>query len=162
MNKEETLSRIYEIETEQELVLRNIDAIYENIPDIAVEGIEQNPALAEETAKIKMLIMERVGLYESIGMQPRWGLPKRLMSLSEDELDLDEFFQQSDMTRSVKPWDFLDPNTQYADEQLANERYNICKNCPMFIKLSKQCKKCGCFMKAKTKLLDASCPIGEW
>jgi hypothetical protein len=30
------------------------------------------------------------------------------------------------------------------------------------IKLTSQCKKCGCFMEAKTKLPNAECPIGKW
>jgi hypothetical protein len=64
--------------------------------------------------------------------------------------------------KAVKPWDFLNPNTEYADDALANGRYQICKGCPELIKLTKQCKKCGCFMAAKTKLAQASCPIGRW
>lgn len=62
----------------------------------------------------------------------------------------------------ARPWDFLNPNTEYADNALANGRYQICKACPELIKATKQCKKCGCFMAAKTKLAHASCPIGRW
>ena len=76
--------------------------------------------------------------------------------------DLEEFFEKTDMTKSAKPWDFLNPNTEYADDLLADQRYDICKECPMLINISKQCKKCGCFMKVKTKLLHATCPIGKW
>ena len=64
--------------------------------------------------------------------------------------------------RDVRPWDFLNPNTEYASEEIADERYSICKVCPEFIKLTTQCKKCGCIMKAKTRLAQASCPIGKW
>lgn len=67
-----------------------------------------------------------------------------------------------DLSRTVKPWDMINPNAKRADESLANERYSICQACPELIKLTKQCKKCGCFMAAKTKLLDATCPIGKW
>jgi hypothetical protein len=69
--------------------------------------------------------------------------------VAEDEAPTEE-------TRSVKPWDFLNPNTEYADEATSKERYSICKGCPEFINLSKQCKKCGCFMSAKTKLAAAT------
>jgi len=62
----------------------------------------------------------------------------------------------------VKPWHILDPNAAKSTEELANERFNICKICPELIKLTKQCKKCGCFMAAKTKLEAATCPIGKW
>lgn len=48
------------------------------------------------------------------------------------------------------------------DEETANKRYKICIECPELIQSTKQCKKCGCFMKVKTKLKGASCPIGKW
>ena len=62
----------------------------------------------------------------------------------------------------VRPMDMVNPNSQFADEELSNERYSICKACPELIKLTKQCKKCGCFMAAKTKLQLATCPLGKW
>ena len=162
MNKEEALAQISQIEIEQEETLNNLDAIYSLIENAAEEGIEQNDELFLLNSKMKTLIMQRVELYELIGMQPRWGLPKRLMNLSEEEQDLDEFFEQVDLTKSAKPWDFLNPNTEYADDALAAERYSICLDCPMLINISKQCKKCGCFMKVKSQLLHATCPIGKW
>jgi len=64
--------------------------------------------------------------------------------------------------RQVRPWDFLNPNTEYALEDVSTERYSICQACPEFIKLTTQCKKCGCIMAAKTKLEKATCPIGKW
>ena len=62
----------------------------------------------------------------------------------------------------VSPLDLVNPNTEWAEESLSNERYSICKSCPELIKLTKQCKKCGCFMVAKTKLQLATCPLGKW
>jgi hypothetical protein len=64
--------------------------------------------------------------------------------------------------RDVKPWDLINPNSEWATEDVSSERYSICKTCPELIKLTKQCKKCGCFMAAKTKLQKATCPIGKW
>lgn len=61
----------------------------------------------------------------------------------------------------TRPWDLLDPNN-YVEEDIAAERFEICKACPELIKLTKQCKKCGCFMAAKTKLIGAECPLGKW
>jgi len=66
------------------------------------------------------------------------------------------------LSKTVKPWDMINPNVERADESLSNKRYEICKACPELIKLTKQCKKCGCFMAAKTKLLDATCPLDKW
>ena len=63
---------------------------------------------------------------------------------------------------SVKPWDLLNPKIENVDEETFNNRYNICLNCPSLIQLTKQCKKCGCFMSQKAKLPHASCPIGKW
>lgn len=49
-----------------------------------------------------------------------------------------------------------------ADDKLADQRLNICKECPFYISLTHQCKKCGCIMNLKTKLKDAKCPVGKW
>ena len=68
--------------------------------------------------------------------------------------------REQQKNRKVKPWDLLDKTQPRAEDELANLRYSICLECPSLIKISKQCKKCGCFMDAKTKLLAASCPIG--
>jgi hypothetical protein len=64
--------------------------------------------------------------------------------------------------REVRPWDFLNPKTEYAEESLAKDRMSICAKCPQLIKATKQCKKCGCFMHLKTKLAEATCPLGNW
>ena len=55
------------------------------------------------------------------------------------------------------------PNTK---EQQTNrdaiDRMKICLQCEHFLKMTKQCKKCGCFMVIKTRLPNATCPIGKW
>ena len=63
---------------------------------------------------------------------------------------------------TVKPWDLVNPNTEWAEKSLSDKRYNICRGCPELIKFTKQCKKCGCFMAVKTKLQEATCPLGKW
>jgi hypothetical protein len=62
----------------------------------------------------------------------------------------------------TRPWDLINPETEWATSEVSQERYSICKACPELIKLTTQCKKCGCFMKAKTKLQQAVCPLGKW
>ena len=62
----------------------------------------------------------------------------------------------------TRPWDLVNPSTEWVSSDIAEERYSICKVCPELIKLTTQCKKCGCFMKAKTKLEHATCPLGKW
>ena len=62
----------------------------------------------------------------------------------------------------VKPWDLLNPNEPRSSEELAAARFEVCKGCEFFRQTLLTCKKCGCFMKAKSMLLNARCPIGKW
>jgi hypothetical protein len=62
----------------------------------------------------------------------------------------------------TRPWDLLNPNTDFAPNELQEQRYSVCRSCPEFIDLTTQCKKCGCIMKLKTKLSAAQCPINKW
>lgn len=61
---------------------------------------------------------------------------------------------------TAKPWDYF--IHQHIDAAVAHERYDMCEQCPEFINLTKQCKKCGCFMPAKTKVPHAFCPLNKW
>ena len=69
---------------------------------------------------------------------------------------------RSDDADDVKPWDMLNPNEPRSQEDEFNRRMDICKACPFFVVRTQQCRKCGCFMKLKTKLERASCPIKKW
>jgi hypothetical protein len=69
---------------------------------------------------------------------------------------------ETNKNSAVGPMDLVNPETEWVDETLFNKRYSICKACPELIKLTKQCKKCGCFMAVKSKLKLASCPLGKW
>ena len=42
------------------------------------------------------------------------------------------------------------------------DRMSICRGCEHYKDKTKSCKKCGCFMPAKTKLAKSKCPIGKW
>ena len=66
---------------------------------------------------------------------------------------------QNNINSNVSPLDALNPNTEWASDELQEQRYAICKTCPEFIKLTTQCKKCGCFMKIKSKMQKAGCPM---
>ena len=61
----------------------------------------------------------------------------------------------------TRPWDVLN-SENHIDQKTIAQRMDICKACPELIQLTKQCKKCGCFMELKTKLEYAKCPIGKW
>lgn len=62
----------------------------------------------------------------------------------------------------VTPLDLLNPKTERAAKQLADDRMSICRACPELIPVVNQCKKCGCFMEVKSKLKIAKCPLGKW
>lgn len=66
------------------------------------------------------------------------------------------------INKPVKPWDLLNAKKPKLSEESQKERMDICLSCPELIKLTDQCKKCGCFMQLKTKLAEATCPIGKW
>ena len=46
-------------------------------------------------------------------------------------------------------------------EKLAEERANVCAECP-FLHLKKVCGKCGCPLVAKTRAISSYCPLGKW
>lgn len=47
-------------------------------------------------------------------------------------------------------------------KEVAQARYDICKQCEHFNKIMYTCNQCGCFMKAKVKMTQATCPISKW
>jgi|SRR5215472_3969204 len=49
-----------------------------------------------------------------------------------------------------------------ATKDVADRRLSICKACPSFQKLTHTCAECRCFMPAKTRLPNATCPLGKW
>ena len=67
-----------------------------------------------------------------------------------------------DEEREVKPWDLLNPSQPRSSENLHESRLAICRTCEFFKPRVEKCAKCGCFMKLKTKLENAKCPIGKW
>ena len=58
--------------------------------------------------------------------------------------------------------DWLKPSSPRASDEVVDARMAICTNCEFFKKNGARCKKCNCFMKLKTDLLHATCPIGKW
>ena len=61
----------------------------------------------------------------------------------------------------ARPLDLL-KKANYVEDSEADRRFDLCLSCPELIKMTKQCRKCGCFMALKTKLEGATCPIGKW
>jgi hypothetical protein len=65
-------------------------------------------------------------------------------------------------TRSARPWDLFNKNIGRVETEIAETRLDICRGCDRFIKSTSQCKECGCIMKLKAKLPNASCPLHKW
>lgn len=63
---------------------------------------------------------------------------------------------------TTRPWDVINAETRQVDQSTADERYEVCLGCEHLFKPTRQCKKCGCFMQIKTRLAEASCPVGKW
>lgn len=62
----------------------------------------------------------------------------------------------------VKFTDLFDPNQPRSDRELIESRLKICNDCEWFHKNLQKCRQCGCFMKLKSTLKQAECPIGKW
>jgi|AntAceMinimDraft_12_1070368.scaffolds.fasta_scaffold00180_44 hypothetical protein len=64
--------------------------------------------------------------------------------------------------KTARPWDLLNPSIGRVSKEVSKSRMDACLGCEFLFKLSRQCRKCGCLMDAKTKLPHATCPIGKW
>lgn len=62
----------------------------------------------------------------------------------------------------VSPLDFFKSDTEYADSETVESRLAICAECPDLLPVIGVCKHCGCVMKLKTRLAEATCPKGKW
>ena len=62
----------------------------------------------------------------------------------------------------IGPSAILNPDSEKVSDALAEARFSICEGCEHLLKATNQCKKCGCFMKIKTTLKYAECPINKW
>lgn len=50
----------------------------------------------------------------------------------------------------------------FCSQKVIDKRMSICKSCPDYVASTSQCRKCGCFMSAKTRLKVSSCPVNKW
>jgi hypothetical protein len=52
-----------------------------------------------------------------------------------------------------------------ASPEVVQARRDACRQCPEVtagLTGLSTCKKCGCFIRAKTKVADETCPEGKW
>jgi len=62
----------------------------------------------------------------------------------------------------VNPLTLFDSSQPRTSPEDAEKRLQTCFGCENFLKVTRQCKKCWCFMPAKVTLADAECPIDKW
>ena len=53
-------------------------------------------------------------------------------------------------------------NVLLHDQDIIDKRWAECEKCEFLKKPTNQCEKCKCFMKVKTRVATARCPIGKW
>ena len=51
-------------------------------------------------------------------------------------------------------------NVLLHDQDIIDKRRAICDDCEF--KMGLNCTKCGCFIKAKTRVATVGCPVGKW
>ena len=66
------------------------------------------------------------------------------------------------LNKPARIWDMVNPEIGRVSDEVKAERLEFCEKCPFFMKITKQCRKCGCHMPWKTGLPHATCPIGNW
>jgi hypothetical protein len=50
----------------------------------------------------------------------------------------------------------------FVSSPIQESRISTCNSCEYFNDKTTQCRQCGCFMSAKTRLKTSSCPVGKW
>ena len=58
--------------------------------------------------------------------------------------------------------DLFDVRQPRTPENEVKRRLEICNECPWLNKRMMKCRQCGCYMKLKSTLQLAKCPIGRW
>jgi hypothetical protein len=58
--------------------------------------------------------------------------------------------------------DVLTGNVEYASDEQAKARMDICRQCPHMQQVMRVCQSCGCFLPAKVKFAMSSCPKEKW
>lgn len=51
-------------------------------------------------------------------------------------------------------------NKSLVDDELRNQRWSTCQECPSL--LDDRCLECGCFMKIKVAFVTSKCPLEKW
>lgn len=50
----------------------------------------------------------------------------------------------------------------WVDREVAQQRFDICKECDQLMTPGYVCRQCLCVMKIKVKMVNSSCPLEKW
>tara|TARA_R110001583_G_scaffold111498_1_gene260522 strand:- start:660 stop:1091 length:432 start_codon:yes stop_codon:yes gene_type:complete len=87
-------------------------------------------------------------------------LKERKDLLQEEVIDLYKQWippKVSSFFKTLIPW----IKKGFKKSQFSEYRLDICKKCP-YLRDNTTCKICGCFMKRKVNIPQASCPLKKW
>lgn len=65
------------------------------------------------------------------------------------------------LKKIIKSVAVLDTHVE-EEAALLETRLAECEGCPALRRPIMQCRECGCFVQAKARLKNASCPLGKW
>ena len=85
----------------------------------------------------------------------------RMLVRALAEVEVDEYAKKNDKI-DLRAISNRFKNIMLHDQEIIDKRWAECEKCEFLIKPTNNCKKCGCFMKVKTRVATASCPIGKW
>ena len=85
----------------------------------------------------------------------------RMLVRALAEVEVDEYAKKNDKI-DLRAISNRFKNIMLHDQEIIDKRWAECEKCEFLIKPTNNCKKCGCFMKVKTKVASAACPIGKW
>jgi hypothetical protein len=66
------------------------------------------------------------------------------------------------MSDEARPWDILNNEIPRVSLEEYRRRISTCLECDKYIKYLHVCSECGCMMKIKARLGNASCPLEKW
>ncbi len=85
----------------------------------------------------------------------------RMLVRALAEVEVDEYAKKNDKI-DLRTISNRFKNIMLHDQEIIDKRWAECQKCEFLFKPTGNCKKCGCFMKVKTRVATASCPIGKW
>jgi hypothetical protein len=88
---------------------------------------------------------------------------KNIFSIKKGEMDKFTSPPQEGLSITMSGEDFSKSHEELLErEPLSKQRYEICKSCDHFIKETKMCNECYCFMPIKVRFSGLSCPLKKW